>query len=824
MSIQRGVKMNHRHPRGGRRALALLAGVATILSVLVLSPITANAAPSAASLDQCADGTTLPLPATACSGSTDWVNGDLNEAKSIYREGDSVPFRMLLSGLSGPGSHSLIFQWDTTKSGKHAYDYLTTYNRTVSGADPCAGVSGCGSPATFPIPPDTHDPKAQVAGDLTCFNCTITTVSAPTLPELGTCSAYDADAHYALCGNYRGDSSTAIKLTFTTSVDSPVIAWGGHIASELIWGEGQGAGAIPGSPYHMRLISLDGTGGNQDRSLKASAVLQPPTITTQVSATQVISGQSVTDLATLTGSKGTVTGTVTFFLCGPTVSATPCTGGTSFGPVTLSGGQATSPPMSPAGAGTYCLRLEYIPDATALYSEGQSTSTTNECFTVIDINPSIVVLKTPDEQTVVTGSTVTFHIKVTNTGDTTLTNVHVTDAQAPNCARTSAQIAADRGSSTFAPTDTYEYDCTKADVTTSFTNTATATGTPPVGPDATDSDDAHVTVIHPSIDVQKTPDSQQVQSGGTVTFTITVTNTGDVALDDVSVTDAQAPNCAKANLGTLAKSGDPGNSTSYQCTLSNVQASFTNTAQACGTPTSTGPPAVCDTDTADVTLIHPAISVEKGPESQSVVSGNTVSFSIKVTNTGDTTLTNVHVTDAQAPNCARTSAQIAADRGSSTFAPGASYTYSCTLSVTSPLINTAQACGTPPVGQDVCDTDDAHVGIEHQSSYPDYVPNDFADISVDGSSVPLNGNLKFALYKGNCTGANQLFTQTVNVNGDGSYETTNTELISALIGSTSTGGTYNWQLTYSGDTNGNADINGACGTESFTITNGADAP
>src|SRR5439155_17537016 len=29
---------------------------------------------------------------------------------------------------------------------------------------------------------------------------------------------------------------------------------------------------IPGSPYHMRFIDLDGSGGNQDRSLSANAV------------------------------------------------------------------------------------------------------------------------------------------------------------------------------------------------------------------------------------------------------------------------------------------------------------------------------------------------------------------------------------------------------------------------------------------------------------------------------------------------------------------------------------------------------------------------
>ena len=43
-----------------------------------------------------------------------------------------------------------------------------------------------------------------------------------------------------------------------------------------------------------------------------------------------------------------------------------------------------------------------------------------------------------------------------------------------------------------------------------------------------DSDDAAVDVINPAITIEKTPDSQQARAGDTVTFTITVDNTGDV--------------------------------------------------------------------------------------------------------------------------------------------------------------------------------------------------------------------------------------------------------------------------------------------------------
>src|SRR6266480_7472747 len=84
------------------------------------------------------------------------------------------------------------------------------------------------------------------------------------------------------------------------------------------------------------------------------------------------------------------------------------------------------------------------------------------------------------------------------------------------------------------------------------------------------------------ISIVKDPNSQTVTSGGTATFTITVLNTGDVALTDVVVTDALSPNCNKT-IGTLA----PGQSVSYKCTRPNVTASFTNVAVVTGQAGST---------------------------------------------------------------------------------------------------------------------------------------------------------------------------------------------------------------------------------------------
>ena len=59
---------------------------------------------------------------------------------------------------------------------------------------------------------------------------------------------------------------TFITVTFTATSSSAVLAWGGHIASQLDWGLGNSASAINGSPYHMYVEGWSLTNaGQQDR-------------------------------------------------------------------------------------------------------------------------------------------------------------------------------------------------------------------------------------------------------------------------------------------------------------------------------------------------------------------------------------------------------------------------------------------------------------------------------------------------------------------------------------------------------------------------------
>src|SRR3989454_104538 len=115
-----------------------------LAALLLVHPGLARAGNPSATIDQCRNGS-FSSP-TACTDGA-WQNGNLGPENAHFREGDSVPFRITFINLVPGTSYSVTIGYDTIVGGKNAYDYLTTYNRTESSADPCTGVSGCsGSP------------------------------------------------------------------------------------------------------------------------------------------------------------------------------------------------------------------------------------------------------------------------------------------------------------------------------------------------------------------------------------------------------------------------------------------------------------------------------------------------------------------------------------------------------------------------------------------------------------------------------------------------------------------------------------------------------
>ena len=75
-------------------------------------------------------------------------------------EGDATPQRLWLNDLAPGSTHTVTFQYGTTKGGNHAYDYLTTFNKSetwITDADRCDGHSRlhAGAQTSAGIKPDT---------------------------------------------------------------------------------------------------------------------------------------------------------------------------------------------------------------------------------------------------------------------------------------------------------------------------------------------------------------------------------------------------------------------------------------------------------------------------------------------------------------------------------------------------------------------------------------------------------------------------------------------------------------------------------------------
>ena len=142
------------------------------------------------------------------------------------------------------------------------------------------------------------------------------------------------------------------------------------------------------------------------------------------------------------------------------------------------------------------------------------------------------------------GDPVAWTVTVKNTGTVTLTDVTVSDSLTgaafdTDCAFGSAITLTPDQSATCV----VSYEVTQGDVDGgSVTNNASAIGTPPLGAPVHDADANTVPIgANPAIDVTKTLKAgTPVQAGDPVTWTVTVKNTGNVTLTDVTVTDERA--------------------------------------------------------------------------------------------------------------------------------------------------------------------------------------------------------------------------------------------------------------------------------------------
>ena len=306
-------------------------------------------------------------------------------------------------------------------------------------------------------------------------------------------------------------------------------------------------------------------------------------------------------------------------------------------------------------------------------------------FVKTDITLVKVANNAPDGDTeyIPSGQTVYYTYTFTNTGDAALTNLVLYDDNGtPSDPSDDFEVCSVAGPLAAGASDSCTHQA--SNVTANVLNTAVITGTPVMDDGSTPilysqqvtaTDDADVVVVHPNIEVSKTPDLQYLLSGGTAQFTIFITNTGDVRLEPIVTEDPLVADCVRGAADGLAL--DPGDSTQFTCSDTNVTADYINVITATGTPADANGNPLPDispvqaSDDAQVDVVAPAIAISKTPDLQYLLDSDDATFTITITNTGDTPLSNITLDDPLTAGCENYT-------GADPLAVGAHETWTCT--------------------------------------------------------------------------------------------------------------------------------------------------
>ena len=360
-------------------------------------------------------------------------------------------------------------------------------------------------------------------------------------------------------------------------------------------------------------------------------------------------------------------------------------------------------------------------------------------------SPSLTVTKSASPTTVTAvGQSVNYTFMVTNTGNVTLNGVSVTDtpvSPAGGVAATCQSLSSPAGTCSGATTTlvpgqiatfTGVYTVTQADIDNgSVVDTATSQGTTPSGGtvDAT-SNTVTVTVAQsPSLSIVKSIGPTSITAAGqSVNYTFTVTNSGNLTLTDVGVTDVPTapaggviPTCESLSSPAGTCSGAtttlvPGQIATFTGVYTVTQAdidhgSIVDFATTEGTTPSGG---TVDATSNTVTVTEtqsPSLAVSKSANPTTVTAaGQSVNYTFIVANTGNLTLTDVGVTDvpiAPAGGVTATCQSLSSPAGTcsgttTTLVPGQIATFTGAYSVAQAdidhgsIADNAVAAGTTP--------------------------------------------------------------------------------------------------------------------------------
>jgi uncharacterized repeat protein (TIGR01451 family) len=293
---------------------------------------------------------------------------------------------------------------------------------------------------------------------------------------------------------------------------------------------------------------------------------------------------------------------------------------------------------------------------------------------------------------------VVFTITIENTGNEPLENVVVTDAKLGGDITAAFNLPDPLpvGNTVYSEDFTYTPGATEDPVVNSVTASGDGVDS---GDTATDTSECTTDVVdlNPAIGVEKSC-TALVHVGDTVTYTITVTNTGDEDLDNVTVVDSILGDLSASFADELAVGASESHDFDYVVLESDPDPLVNEvTAKGSGVGSRVAVEALADCVTD---VIHPGIEIVKTVDDDLVPIGTTVTYTYLVTNTGDTTLFNISVDDDILGHIGDIAELEAGDSATLTkdFVVG-----------DVPVINVGTVSGEDILGRSVSSTDDALV-------------------------------------------------------------------------------------------------------------------
>ncbi|AXE17864.1 hypothetical protein DR864_09020 [Runella rosea] len=500
-----------------------------------------------------------------------------------------------------------------------------------------------------------------------------------------------------------------------------------------------------------------------------------------------LSNAAVSPAILMPGATGTATATYTITQADINAGGVQNTATASGTPPNLPNGNAATPVTDISDAGTNntggTISNPDVTESPKLDGTTDSDPTNDPTVLLITPAPQVQLVKLAAMGgTGAVGDVITYSFTVTNTGNVTLTNLSIDDVKLSlNNLVVSPSTLAPNATGTATAT----YTITQADVNAGeVKNSAIVIGTPPTGPEVTDVSDSGNELVDTPADPDTDPTNDptvvpliqnpQVRlvklaaMGGTgavgdvITYSFTVTNTGNVTLTNLSIDDVKLSlNNLVVSPSTLAPNATGTATATYTITQADVNAGeVKNSAIVIGTPP-TGPevtdvsdsgnelvdtPADPDTDPTNDPTVVPLIQnpqvrlVKLAAMGGTGAVGDVITYSFTVTNTGNVTLTNLSIDDVK---LSLNNLVVSP----STLAPNATGTATATYTITQADVNAGEVknsaivIGTPPTGPEVTDVSDSGNELVDTPADPDTDPTN------DPTVVPLTQNPKIGIAK-----------------------------------------------------------------------------